>query len=129
MADGDGYSLVPTETNPTGDPNDPAYWMLSYDDHCGSPGTDDSDPLSSNYTTPSTSSNALLEIYPNPIESSFTIETENVNNQNYIIVNTIGQTVSTGQVNSSTNTIDASNWSSGIYLLKIDNYLVKLVKY
>ena len=133
LADGDGYSLVPTETNPTGDPNDPAYWRLSYDDDCGSPGTDDpasdSDPLSSNDTTPSTLSNALLEIYPNPIQSSFTIETENVNNQNYIIVNTIGQIVSTGQVNSSTNTIDASNWNSGIYLLKIDNYLVKLVKY
>ena len=64
LADGDGYSLVPTETNPTGNPNNSAYWMLSYDDDCGSPGTDDS------ASTLSVSDNSeiskLFHVYPNP---------------------------------------------------------------
>jgi len=39
-ADGEGYSLVSVEENPTGDPNDPSYWKLSSELN-GSPGSDD----------------------------------------------------------------------------------------
>ncbi|MGD9200880.1 MAG: lamin tail domain-containing protein [Chitinispirillia bacterium] len=39
--DGNGFSLVSKEINPTGDPNDPSYWKSSVKIH-GSPGCDDS---------------------------------------------------------------------------------------
>ncbi len=39
-ADGSGYSLVPVDSDPAGDPNDPAYWRLSTEIG-GSPGFDD----------------------------------------------------------------------------------------
>ncbi len=46
-ADGGGYSLVPTETNPVGSQNDASLWRLSIDNVCGSPGEDDPDCLDS----------------------------------------------------------------------------------
>ena len=39
-ADGQGYSLVPVDLNPSGDQNDPAKWRASFNIH-GSPGEDD----------------------------------------------------------------------------------------
>ena len=49
-ADGVGYSLVSKELNPTGNPNDPSYWRLSYKLH-GSPGSDDVMTLNVESTT------------------------------------------------------------------------------
>jgi len=40
-ADGEGFSLVSTDTNPTGDQNSYAYWTTSTDNVCGSPNADD----------------------------------------------------------------------------------------
>ena len=42
--DGGGYSLVPVDSNPTGDPNEPAYWRAS-SDAWGSPGANDPSAL------------------------------------------------------------------------------------
>jgi hypothetical protein len=67
--DGGGYSLVPTEINPTGDQNDPLKWRASLEIH-GSPGRDDV-PLSSTLsgmTLPREYS--LLQNYPNPFNST-----------------------------------------------------------
>ena len=40
-ADGEGFSLVSTETNPSGDQNSYTYWRASQDNVCGSPNADE----------------------------------------------------------------------------------------
>jgi hypothetical protein len=60
-----GYSLVPTEYNPTGNPNDPANWRASYLIN-GSPGKDD-DGMTSVWTMEKPAGRyALGQNYPNP---------------------------------------------------------------
>ena len=62
--DGEGYSLVPTEANPTSDQNDPANWRASYSIH-GSPGSDDI-PTSVEDEKRLPTSIELFQNYPNP---------------------------------------------------------------
>jgi hypothetical protein len=62
--DGEGYSLVPTEANPTNDQNDPANWRASYSIH-GSPGSDDI-PTSVEDEKRLPTSIELFQNYPNP---------------------------------------------------------------
>jgi len=73
--------------------------------------------------------NNQIKVYPNPVESILTIEIEKANGKNYTIVNSTGQTVSSGQINSSKHEIDLLNLNPGIYLLKIEDNFVKLIKY
>ncbi|HVO74106.1 MAG TPA: FN3 associated domain-containing protein [Ignavibacteriaceae bacterium] len=67
-ADGDGYSLVSTEKDPSGDQNDPAKWTSSYKIN-GSPGEDD---INSNVVNVDKITSTLLkqfqlfQNYPNP---------------------------------------------------------------
>jgi hypothetical protein len=69
-ADGDGYSLVSTEFNPAGDPNDPFYWRASLKIG-GSPFNDD-DGLSDIYQTEVISANNI-KIFPNPATDQISI--------------------------------------------------------
>jgi hypothetical protein len=64
-ADGLGYTLVSVNPNPTGDPNDPAYWRLSTAIN-GSPGADDGGTGVSHEKQPQVFSNELGQNYPNP---------------------------------------------------------------
>ena len=94
-ADGDGYSLVPTERDPVGSQNDAALWKLSGDDLCGSPGEDDCygdlEGMSCDDNNPNTiddvydincecrgraSSNPLLEAEDAIVGSAWTIESD-----------------------------------------------------
>lgn len=130
LADGPGYSLVPTETNPTGDPSDPAYWMLSYDNGCGSPGTDDPASVSANFTTSLTSSKALLKIYPNPNTGIFYLQLNLIDNSDLTIevYDNIGNLVlskNEGNVNQLNSQINLVNHPSGMYLVRVkaDNFV------
>ncbi len=69
--DGDGYSLVTTEINPTGDQNDPAIWRASYNIN-GSPGSDDL-PTSVEDEKQLPTSIELYQNYPNPFNPETTI--------------------------------------------------------
>jgi hypothetical protein len=64
-ADGSGNSLVPTEINPTGDPNNPYYWRASYDIG-GSPGRDDIITAAITTEIPAFRNAVLNQNYPNP---------------------------------------------------------------
>jgi hypothetical protein len=68
-----------------------------------------------------------IQAYPNPFKSSFTIE-GNLENNTYSIVNITGQLISSGTLTNDQNTIDSSDWDTGIYILKIKNSFIKLVK-
>ncbi len=59
-------------------------------------------------------------IYPNPSNDIITIETEDHNlNSNYVILNSIGQQVLSGQLIDNKNKIDIRNLSVGFYLIQI----------
>ncbi len=95
-----------------------------------------------NITVPSNSSGTTgiediqtepgITIYPNPSIDIITIETDNNNlNSNYVILNSIGQQVLSGQLIDKKNTIDVRHLSSGFYLIRIDEiegYSFKLMK-
>jgi len=71
--DGGGYSLVPKETNPTGDLNDPSNWRASYAIH-GSPGRDDLPSTSVDIPTAGVPSSFVLhQNYPNPFNPTTAI--------------------------------------------------------
>jgi hypothetical protein len=60
-----GFSLVSKETNPTGDPNDPANWRTSLFTG-GSPGHDDDETVSVLNGERNPTGHALCQNYPNP---------------------------------------------------------------
>jgi hypothetical protein len=73
-ADGDGYSLVSKQANPTEDPDSPDYWTISKNLN-GSPIVND--PISTNANTVLAGSESRnFEIYPNPAASAFHIDFE-----------------------------------------------------
>jgi len=70
-----GTSLVPILVNPTGDPNDPAYWQSSYWVG-GSPGRDDKATTEVKAINKNPKSFLLLQNYPNPFNSETIIAFE-----------------------------------------------------
>ncbi len=70
-ADGDGYSLVAKQTNPTGDPNSVDYWTISKFEN-GSPNADDSGSVTA--ATELHFANVDFSIYPNPASSGLNID-------------------------------------------------------
>lgn len=72
----------------------------------------------------SATASASMQLYPNPTEGDFTIEFANANDvreANLTIVNSLGQVVSTQQMNCTPGTnrwiVDAQNLSTGIYFI------------
>lgn len=59
------------------------------------------------------------EIYPNPVTNTFRIETTNHSPYQIKVFNALGQLVLIEQLNSSTETIEVSNLSKGVYTLEI----------
>ncbi len=66
-----------------------------------------------------------IKVYPNPIAQVLMIESESV--ENYALYNISGQLIHSGTVNLKT-ILDCSNWQTGVYVLKIADKIVKLVK-
>ena len=58
-------------------------------------------------------------IYPNPVQDILSVELGNVESAAYQVLNTAGQIVSSGNIFTSSSTIDISGLTSGIYTVKI----------
>jgi hypothetical protein len=71
-ADGDGFSLVSAQINPTGNPNNVDYWKISKNKN-GSPMDDDLGSVTGT-TVVSTANRFEFRIYPNPSSSEINIE-------------------------------------------------------
>ena len=74
------------------------------------------------------SSQENYKVYPNPINSQLTIEFEITKKKEFRIFSTVGELVSIGILNSNINTIDISSLPPNVYVLKIDNHSIKLIK-
>jgi len=127
-ADGDGYSLVPTDNNPTGDQNNPLNWRSSTNVN-GSPGQDDL-PETSVESSPLyiPAGFGLDQNYPNPFNPEtlihFTLQSRGkvrltvydlVGREVAVLVDGV-QSVGSHQV-----TFNASRFSSGVYFYKLQS--------
>jgi hypothetical protein len=67
-----------------------------------------------------------VSIYPNPATSIVNISTKNATSIK--VINSIGQTIYSSNVNSSTESIDVSNFATGVYFVEISNHTEKITK-
>jgi len=79
----------------------------------------------------STSKESGIHIYPNPSQGSVVIETE-ITAHKIEIINSIGQVVFTGNLNGKTTRLITSDWTPGVYFVKLsadgkDFYTEKLI--
>jgi hypothetical protein len=125
-ADGDGYSLVSRELNPTGDPDDPSYWRLSHKLH-GSPGNDDVVTANTEaQASLSPSGFVLQQNFPNPFNPTTVIGyqlpvTSRISLKAY---NLLGQEVATlfegiRQPGNYEATFDGNKLAAGVYLYRV----------
>lgn len=69
----------------------------------------------------------LLSIYPNPTNSNFTIYTEI--QTTISITNTLGEIILTQKLQQGKNEINVSNQPNGVYFIKNENSIFKIIKY
>jgi polyhydroxybutyrate depolymerase len=68
------------------------------------------------------------KVFPNPFNQELTIEVKSAEASDFEVYNIIGKLVHSGKLNSLTNTIDLSSLDPNVYILKIKNQSIKLVK-
>ena len=71
---------------------------------------------------------SLINFYPNPVVDFITLKSDFNNNEKYLILNNLGQIVLDGEIRNNLEIINLSNLSSGIYVLKVKNNTVKIIK-
>ena len=67
-----------------------------------------------------------IDVYPNPTSDIITIDVENP--VEYFITNINGQVVKNGIVSYDSQQVDISNLPNGMYFIKIDNEIIKIIK-
>ena len=70
----------------------------------------------------------LINYYPNPAIDFITLKSDFNNNEKYLILNNLGQIVLDGEIRNNHEIINLSNLSSGIYVLKVKNNKLKIIK-
>lgn len=82
---------------------------------------------------PSTSINENFQvknykIFPNPFNQDLTIETKSTQNTDFKIYTMTGELISSGKLNSQVNTINLSSLDPNVYILKVENHVIRLIK-
>ncbi len=67
-----------------------------------------------------------ISCYPNPVEEILTVS--GILNEHYTIVNLSGEEIQSGLINELNYCINLQNLSSGLYMLRIGNRQVKILK-
>jgi len=115
--DGDGYSLTAREANPTGDPNDPAYWMASTYRN-GSPFADDVNALVAldRQTIP----DVAVHVYPNPTNGLFYIGTGQFQPYQVVLYDTKGTLLFRDRYeNAAIIDLNRLHLPEGVYIVKV----------
>ncbi len=68
------------------------------------------------------------KVFPNPFNEELTIELQSAQSNDFIIYNVIGETITSGKLNSQFNKIDLSSLAPNVYILNIKNQSIRLVK-
>lgn len=76
---------------------------------------------------------STIQIYPNPISETFTIQNKEVNSMNVAVYDNVGKIIFQTTLNShEKKNIQSSNWSQGMYFVKIkineQSFLKKIIK-
>ena len=61
------------------------------------------------------------QVYPTYIQQNFTIEKSTLRLENFYIYNALGQLIEVGQIRDTKMTVNTTNWSKGMYFLRIEN--------
>lgn len=67
-------------------------------------------------------------IYPNPSSNQLFIESENLEDYEFNIINLLGKEVVSGRINGQTATVDISSLPPNVYILRIADKAVKFIK-
>ncbi len=69
----------------------------------------------------------LFSVYPNPASNNFVIKSQQVEKGTYTIINSMGQKITEGNIETSSQVINTENLSNGLYflILKINDKLVQ----
>jgi hypothetical protein len=68
-----------------------------------------------------------FKVYPNPSSGKVTIEFEQIESEKLTIFNLLGEIVYQNSINKASLEINVSNWTKGIYVIKNNNSVKKLV--
>ena len=69
-----------------------------------------------------------LSFFPNPTSTVINVELDEIKNSNFQILNLTGQSVLTGVINTNSHQIDVSHLPEGVYFLKIEKEVRKVLK-
>ncbi len=69
-----------------------------------------------------------LQVYPNPTNGIVSIQFTNNSSTTIELYNAIGERLISEQINQSKHTIDISNYPNGVYFLKADGNMTKIIK-
>ena len=138
LADGLGFSLVPVESNPTGNQRTADQWKASSNNNCTSPGAND--PSSSVGILSDVADENSINIYPNPSKGQFILEFQDVHSSEIqirifdVTGNEVYRQEQTLQSNGHHEVLDLSGFPSGCYFLKLEiggqpAFISKLIKY
>lgn len=67
-------------------------------------------------------------IFPNPASNQLFIESKNLEDYEFSIINLLGKKVASGRINGQTHTVDISSLPPNVYILRIAKEAVKFVK-
>ena len=70
----------------------------------------------------------MYKAFPNPFKQELTIALKAAKETEFKLYTTLGALVRRGKLNARTNTIDLSALPPNVYLLRIEDYTVRLIK-
>lgn len=119
LADGEGNSLTSVATDPTGDPDDYAYWKNSTLAG-GTPFAND-DGTTSTEPEPGRINQSVFRVFPNPACDYFTVTSNNTEFTELFIYNKTGQLVYSGSFSSEITISSDQLGESGVYFIRLIN--------
>lgn len=78
--------------------------------------------------TPNNNQTEEVRVFPNPFDNDLTIEMKSAKQTDFKLYTAVGKLVRSGTLNANINIIDLSSLAPNIYILKIENQSIRLIK-